>query len=285
MPYSMDMAPSHLYRDEEIIDDLAGERAADVTLRYVDEAIRFVSARRTRPFFLYFSHTIPHPPLTLPAAARPPGRAIYEDAIEHMDRETARLLEALPENTLVFFSSDNGPMDRAGQTGGLRGRIRDAYEGGVRVPLIARWPGRIPAGRVVETPVIAYDIFPTLLAFAGGALPSDRVYDGQDIGPLLTGRGTVERKQPFFWVYLDRVTAIRDGRWKLHVAHREAVLPQPELYDLEDDPQESRPLDKPDVIRTLKAKIDQLQAEVPKVWRLDYPVRDPRKLPSGVRRK
>ena len=285
MPYSMDMLPSVLYRDERIEDDLAGDKVADVTARYTDEAIRFVRANRTHPFFLYFSHTIPHPPLNLPPSARTPGRAIYDDAIEYMDRETGRLLKELPENTLVVFSSDNGPMDRAGQTGALRGRIRDAYEGGVRVPLIARWPGHIPAGRTVDTPAIAYDVFPTLLRIAGGRMPANRVYDGQDIWPLLSGKGDFQRRQPFFWVYLDRVTAIRDGRWKLHVAQRETPLERPELYDLETDAAESHPVDKPEIIRRLQAAIEEFQAAVPKVWRLEYPVRDPQKRNSGVRRK
>src|SRR5690606_16759574 len=105
-------------------------------------------------------------------------------------------------------------------TGGLRGRIRDAYEGGVRVPLIARWPGKVPAGRVVDTPAIAYDIFPTLVRLAGGELPKGRVYDGQDIRALLTGEGEFRREKPFVWVYTDRVSAVRDGRWKLHLSRR-----------------------------------------------------------------
>ncbi|MEK7409077.1 MAG: sulfatase-like hydrolase/transferase [Acidobacteriota bacterium] len=291
MPYSMDMLPAHLYRGHEIIEDLGGENVADITTRYVDEAIRFARANRRRPFFIYLSHTIPHPPLVLPAKERRPGRPIYDDAIEYMDRETGRLLAVLDElrlgeNTLVFFSSDNGPMAPGGQTGPLRGRIRDAYEGGVRVPFIASWPGRIPAGRVVGTPAIAYDVFPTVVRLAGARLPTNRLYDGQDIWPLLAGEGDFKRRQPFFWVYLDNVTAIRDGRWKLHVAEREKPRAAPELYDLESDPGESRPVADahPEVVKTLRAKIAEFQATVPKVWRLDYPVRDPRKLKSGVRR-
>ena len=176
LPYSMDMAPTLLIRDERVIAELPGPAAAEVTERLVDEAIRYVTANRDRPFFLYLSHTIPHPPLTLPDAARTPGRPIYEDAVEYMDRQTGRLLEAidrlgLARETLVVFTSDNGPMAKEGDTGGLRGRIGQSYEGGVRVPFVARYPGKIPAGRVSDVPVIAYDMFPTLVDLAGGRSP------------------------------------------------------------------------------------------------------------------
>jgi arylsulfatase A-like enzyme len=292
MPYSMDMLPTHLYRDGQRIDDLSGSKVDNITERYTDEAIAFLTAKSRQPFFLYFSHTLPHPPINLPAAERTAGRPIYDDAIEHMDRQTGRILDALAQlnildNTLIFFSSDNGPMAPGGQTGGLRGRIRDSYEGGVRVPCIASWRGHIPPGRVVSTPAISYDIFPTLAKLAGAPLPSGREYDGQDIWPLLSGTGAIERQKPFFWVYLDNVTAMRDGRWKLHVGSRDKALPTPELYDLDQDPNESTNLAtaQPDILRGLTAKIAAFQKTVPKVWPLYYPVRDPRKLPSGSRKQ
>ncbi|MHC4176632.1 MAG: sulfatase-like hydrolase/transferase [Planctomycetota bacterium] len=292
LPYSMDMLPTVLYRDDRIIERLPGDKVAAITERLTEEAIRFVEANRRRPFFLYFSHTIPHPPLNLPKKYRTAGRPIYEDAIEHMDRLTGLLLESLKRHgltgkTLVIFSSDNGPMHREGQAGGLRGRIRDSYEGGIRVPLVASWPGEIPPGRIVDTPAIAYDVFPTVVRLAGGSLPSDRVYDGQDIWPLLSGRGRFERKRPLIWVYDDNVTAIRDGRWKLHVGHRDKTLPKPELYDLKVDPKETDNLagKHPEVVRRLRQTVREFQAQVPKVWTLKYPVRDPAKRNSGIRRE
>jgi uncharacterized sulfatase len=292
LPYSMDMLPTILYRDNEIIDRLDGDKVQDVTIRMTDEAIHFIESNREQPFFLYFSHTIPHPPLNLPESARTPGRPVYDDAIEHMDQQIGRIIDTLDrfglrENTLVVFTSDNGPMNRGGDTGGLRGRIRDSYEGGVRVPFMASWRGRIPAGQVIDTPAIAYDIFPTVLKLAGSALPADRVYDGQDIWPLLSGAGSFQRQKPFIWVYLDNVTAIRDGRWKMHVAHREETLNPPELYDIEQDPAETRNLHEqhPEVVTRLRAALDEMQKQVPKVWGLRYPVRDTAKQPGGVRRE
>ncbi|MBL8218940.1 MAG: sulfatase-like hydrolase/transferase [Bryobacterales bacterium] len=282
----------HLHRDREVIEDLAGEKVETITERYADEAIAFLRAARGGPFFLYLSHTIPHPPIHLPARAKHPGRDIYDDAIEHMDEQTGRILRVLDElglrgNTLIFFSSDNGPMAPGGQTGGLRGRIRDAYEGGVRVPFLASWRGRIPAGRTVKDPAIAYDIFPTLARLAGAPMPRDREFDGQDIWPLLAGSGVIHREKPFYWVYLDNVTTVRDGKWKLHVGSRERALAEPELYDVEADPQESRNLAsaEPAVVTRLRAQIALYQKGIPKVWPLMYPVRDKRKLPSGPRKK
>ncbi len=291
LPYSMDMLPTLLYRDDAIADTLDGDRVQDVTERMTREAVRFVEERRGGPFFIYFSHTIPHPPLNLPARCRTPGRPIYEDALEHLDEQVGVLLATLERlglarDTLVIFSSDNGPMDQGGSAGGLRGRIREATEGGVRVPFLARWPGRIPGGRVVDVPAIATDVFPTLIRLAGGRPPDDRGYDGQDIWPLMTGQGEFRREKPFVWVDLDQVLAVREGRWKLHLAARNKPLPEPELYDVESDPKESRKLNAlhPEALKRLSDLAAEAQAEVPKVWTLQYPVRDPDKFKGGIRR-
>ena len=292
IPYSMDMLPTVLYRDNEIVERLPGQEAGNITERYTDEAIDFIAANRDRPFFLYLSHTIPHPPLTLPAEHATSDRPIYDLAIEHLDRQTGVLLDKLDEfglrdNTLVCFSSDNGPMSRGGETGGLRGRIGEAYEGSLRVPLIARWPGRISPGRVAREPAIAYDIFPTLVRLAGGQLSDDREYDGQDIRPLLTGEGDFERRKPFIWVHDDRVSAIRDGRWKLHVSDRGRPLDPPDLYDVVADSGETQNVaaEQPEVAGRLMDAVTEFQKDVPMVWTLRYPVRDPAKRPSGVRRE
>lgn len=292
LPYSMDMLPTVLSRDEEIIERLPGDRVGNITERLVKRAIDFIRENREQPFFLYFNHTLPHPPITLPEGAQREGLTTYEAAIEHLDRQTGRLLVAIDDlglrkNTLVVFTSDNGPMSVGGDTGGLRGRIRESYEGGVRVPLVARWPEKIPAGRVVDTPCIALDFFPTFAALAGADLPDERIYDGQNIWPLLSGEGEFKRAAPFYWVQTDKVTATRDGDWKLHVVHRLQSLPEPELYDLSRDvgEQDNVAADHPQVVDRLLGQIEDFQGGIPKAWTLIYPVRDPAKLPSGVRRE
>lgn len=290
--YSMDMLPTLLMRDEKVVEDLSGPEVAHVTGRYTDEAIRFLNDRRDRPFFLYLAHTIPHPPLNLPGSARRDGQTLYGSAIEHLDEQTGRLLAAIDRlglagRTLVVFTSDNGPMAVGGDTGGLRGGIRDSTEGGIRVPFLARWPGWIPPGRVVATPVIAYDLFPTLVHQAGGELAQDRTYDGQDVAPLLTGRGDFRRDRPFVWVYDDNVTAMREGPWKLLLGNADRAFARPQLYQVEDDPVESHDLAdaEPEVVRRMARLAEDFQAQVPKVWTLKYPVRDPSKARGGVRRK
>jgi arylsulfatase A-like enzyme len=291
MPLSMDMLPAILCRDDDIIEQLPGDKVAGITERYTDEAIRFVTANRERPFFLYLSHTLPHPPLVLPARARHPGATLYADAVRHLDEQVGRLLEAteklgLAGRTLVMFSSDNGPLAEGADLGPLRGGINDEHEGGLRVPFIASWPGTLPAGRVVDVPAILYDIFPTVARLAGARLPADRVYDGQDIWPLLTGRGEFRQQRPFIWVYHDNVTTVRDGQWKLHAGRGARRLAKPELYDIEADAGERRDLaaQKLEVVARLMKQIEDYRSQVPKVWQVRYTVRDPAKAGSGLRR-
>ncbi len=241
LPYSMDMLPTILIRDDRIVEELPGEAVANITERFTEEAIQFIDNHKDQPFFLYLSHTLPHPPLRIPERFRREGHSLYEDAIAYLDGQVGVLLDVLDhldlaDNTFVVFTSDNGPMAQGGDAGELRGRIRDSFEGGIRVPFIARWPGRLPAGRVVKAPVIAYDMFPTLLKLAGGTLPEDRVYDGRDIWPILSGEGRVARRRPFVWVYDDNITALRQGRWKLNIGNRDETFPLPKLYDIEADP-------------------------------------------------
>ncbi len=296
LPYSMDMLPTILYDDEKILERLPGEKVGNITERLVDRSVQFMEENRDRPFFLYFNHTLPHPPITLPdgSSRTSNGKRLstYEAAIEHLDRQTETLLSAidamgLRERTLVIFTSDNGPMSVGGDTGGLRGRIAESYEGGVRVPLVARWPNNIPPGRVVDTPCIALDFFPTFATLSAATLPDDRIYDGQDIWPVLSGEGKFERQAPFYWVQTDNVTSTRDGDWKLHVGHRRRQLSEPELYNLREDPGELNNIASahPEVVDRLRKQIEAFQADIPKAWSLVYPVRDPKKRPSGVRRE
>ena len=189
-----------------------------------------------------FANGLPEPPSNL--EARGPGE--YWANITYMDFQIGRLLDALDRqglsaNTLVVFTSDNGPVttdwrrwweiNAYGDTGGYRGRKHELYEGGVRVPAIVKWPGHVEPGSVADAPVIGYDLMPTLAAAAGVAMPSDRPIDGEDFGPLLRGQDW-SRAAPLYWEFDDEQGfhyALREGNWKL-LADRD--LERVELYDL-----------------------------------------------------
>jgi uncharacterized sulfatase len=167
----------------------------------------------------------------------------------------------LEQDTLVFFSSDNGPVgasDGGGSTGGFRGRKGTVWEGGVRVPGIFYWPGRIPA-RITNQPASMVDILPTVAALGGATLPSDRVYDGVDIGSLLTGQtDQLAERDLFFWINKNPI-AVRRGTLKYSRAWSEAGG----LFDLAADPFESEDLSaaRPDVAAALEAALSAAELE------------------------
>jgi len=228
-----------------------------------DEAITWLREKRDpqKPFFLTVWTHEPHYPIK----SDPKLKALYPDVTDDVQREYfanvtqldqafGRLMRHLEEtglaaNTLVFFTSDNGPEGNGtttpgrGSTGGLRGRKRDLHEGGIRVAGLARWPGRIAAGSVIDTPVIGSDLFPTFLAAAGVAAPTDRVIDGVNVLPVLTGAAKeVERPQPLFWrlhMAPNAKIALRVGDWKLLADEQ---LTSFELYNLAADPHETTDL-------------------------------------------
>ena len=196
--------------------------------------------------------------------------------VTQLDAAFGRLMKALDdeqltEETLVVFTSDNGPEGDGvktpgrGSTGGLRGRKRHLYEGGIRVPGLVRWPGRVTAGTVSAVPVIGSDFFATLLAAAGVRVPNDRVLDGVNVLPVLTGTATaVERQRPLYWRLLmapQMKSALRDGDWKLLADERLEVF---ELYNLREDERETTDLRdrEPETFERLKATLMALTAEV-----------------------
>jgi arylsulfatase A-like enzyme len=275
IPYSNDMKPTPLVRNDETVEEPA--RQETLTLRYTTEAVSFIERSKDRPFFLYLAHNMPHIPLF--ASERFRGKSpggLYGDVVEELDFSVGEVLAALKRlrldsNTIVFFASDNGPWYQ-GSPGPLRGRKGSTYEGGVRVPGIVRWPGKIKPGGMSDEPVATIDFFPTAMALAGDGRASEKrlPLDGKNILPFLLG---VERKSPddlllfFDGVYLQTVRA---GRWKIHVARwnyprytastgpqRDLILPKPELYDLTVDAGESYDMaaDHPEIVKELKAKI------------------------------
>jgi arylsulfatase A len=255
IPYSNDMKPTPLLHNTETVEEPA--RQETLTQRYTEHALRFLREAKDSPFFLYFAHTFPHIPLH--ASPRFRGRSplgLYGDVVEEIDWSVGEVLGALKQlgledRTLVLFSSDNGPWYQ-GSPGRLRGRKGSTWEGGVRVPFLARWPGRIPKGRVSNALTSMMDIVPTFLKLAG-APPPPKPLDGIDIWPILSGqREELEREA---LLYFDNIhlQCARWGRWKLHVARYNTFaynpappggrqnfpVDPPELYDLLNDPDES----------------------------------------------
>lgn len=217
--YSNDMRPVELVDGEQVVEYPVVQ--ATLAKRYTGRALAFIEKNRRKPFFLYFAHAMPHKPLAASEDFyRKSGAGLYGDALAELDWSVGQVLAKLKElkldeRTLVLFTSDNGPWF-GGSTGGLRGMKGSSYEGGYRVPMIARWPGSIPAGHVNHAPAVMMDLFTTALNAAGVPRPKDRVLDGKDLMPLFTG----DAKSPhdaIFGQAAARLSCVRDARWKLHV--------------------------------------------------------------------
>ncbi len=264
VPHSNDMLPCPLYRNEEELEADIGTDQARLTGMYTREAVRFIDEAGDRPFFLYLAHTFPHQPLFASERFDRKSKAgKFGDAVEEIDWsvgeiETCLQKNGLQENTIIIFTSDNGPWFE-GSAAGLRGRKGQSYEGGFRVPFIVRWPGRAASGRVCREAAMNIDLFPTLLAASGAELPADRIIDGRDIRGLLTDEAAVSPHDALFFHHYDLLEGVRAGRWKYFrklnrytwpVPLDTASFPNslgkdqlgnrwPLLYDLETDPGES----------------------------------------------
>ncbi len=247
------------------------ERPVDqttITRRYTEEAVNFIRSKKDKPFFLYFAHTMPHVPLF--ASERFRGRSLagaYGDVIEEIDWSVGQILDTLHElglqrNTLVVFTSDNGPWlefnEYGGSAGLLRGGKGGTFEGGMRVPAIFWWPGTIKPGVVTDVGA-TMDILPTFTTLAGLEQIDDRVLDGFDLTPVLKGEGKSTRKTVFYYRGT-RLHAVRHGAYKAHFFTRSewgGDEPQPHdpplLYDLQLDPSEKRDISKqhPEVIQQI----------------------------------
>jgi len=275
-----------LIRDNIVIEVPADQ--SQFTQRYTGETIRFITENKDKPFFIYLAHNMPHIPLF--ASEKFIGsseRGIYGDVIQELDWSTGEILNALrelglDENTLVIFASDNGPnVGKAGSAGPLRGGKGSTYEGGVRVPFVARWPGKIPSGIESDEAITAMDLLPTITKLAGGNVPNDRVIDGKNIWPLLAG--TPDAKSPHEAIYYLRgrgIQGIRMGDWKYRIAaekspkdesKRQAVdgsrpkkVTVEALYNVRDDigEQENHHADRPEIVARLKKQMETFQKEL-----------------------
>ncbi len=240
-----------LMRNEAIVERPADQRT--ITKRYTEEAVRFIRDQKKGPFFLYLPHTMPHIPLfRSPAFEGKSARGLYGDVVEELDWSVGEVLrtlrdEGVEKNTLVFFSSDNGPWivfdDHGGSAGALRDGKGGTFEGGMRVPGIFWWPGRIAPG-VVDQIGATMDVFTTAVRLAGGEVPKDREIDGLDLSPALLGTGPSPRQSMAF--YRDtKLYAVRKGPWKAHFFTKaaygdpkETAHETPLLYHLGVDPGE-----------------------------------------------
>ncbi|MFP4055390.1 MAG: sulfatase [Candidatus Brocadiia bacterium] len=251
IPYSNDMRPTPLLDGQKIVEEPADQ--STLTRRYTRRAVEFIEANAQRPFFLYFPHTFPHVPLFASEDFRGKSpRGLYGDVVEELDHSVGQVLDTLREHglekrTLVLFTSDNGPWLprklRGGSAGLLRGGKGSTWEGGMREPCIAWWPGTVPAGATSTGLASTLDILPTCLALAGVEPPGDRVLDGVDMTPILTGKGESRREAMFFYRGT-RLYAVRKGPWKAHfitqAGYGDRPHPQdpPLLFHLERDPSE-----------------------------------------------
>jgi len=268
-----------LMRDLEIL-----ERPADqttITRRYAEEAVSFIKKNRDEKFFLYLPHSLPHVPLFRSKEFEGKSlRGLYGDVIEEIDWSVGHVLQTLrdlklDENTIVWFTSDNGPWLTFNDHGGTAGLLREGkgttWDGGMREPSICWWPGTIPAGQVSAELGTTMDIYSTSLALAGAELEKERIVDGYDLTESLKGKA----KSPREIVYYYRGTklmALRKGPWKAHFATQESYTGNnkriehdpPVLYNLEVDPSEKWDVAEqhPDIIAEIKAAADAHQETV-----------------------
>lgn len=288
IPYSNDMNPRVLMHNSEVIEPVADLNT--LTNRYTEQAIKFIQTNRDSPFFLYLPNTYPHIPLG--ASERFRGKSsegLYGDVVEELDWSVGEIRQTLKQNrleqnTLIMFTSDNGPWYQ-GSPGKLRGRKNTTYEGGVREPFIAAWPGKIPKGRVCNGLASMLDILPTIRRLCG-ATPPSKPLDGIDIWPLLSGqKESIDREVLLYFDNWDLQCA-RWMNWKLHIArHNTAAytpapqigrhsftLARPELYNLANDPDESYDVarDNPqiveEILRRVQALLPGFPEQVQQAW-------------------
>ncbi len=281
IPYSNDMQRKStqtgenvipLVRDDTVLELLNDNAQSGIVERYTAEAVQFIRDNKAKPFFLYLPHNVVHGPYH-PGAAfdGKSGNGRYGDWIEEADWSTGRILETLHEleldqRTLVIFTSDNGPvMSKSASAGALRGGKRSTWEGGIRVPTLAWWPGKIAPGSVCDAVAGTIDLLPTCVALAGGSVPAEPLIDGRDISPLLFGKSKQSPREAHYYFSGYKLQAIRQGPWKLAITKQKDVTEKgPRLYNLDAEIGEKTNLaDKhPDIVAKLQALAEKMDAEI-----------------------
>ncbi len=294
LPYSNDMMKKAkvngqsvvpLMRDDKVIELLAGDDQDHLTERYTDEAVKFITENKDHPFFLYVPHTAVHTPLHPGEKFRDQSKnGRYGDWVEEVDWSVGKVLDTLrdlklADNTLVMFTSDNGPWlnkgDQGGNAGPLHGGKGTTWEGGVREPTLAWWPGKIAPGSVSDAIAGNIDFLPTFVGLGGGKVPADKKIDGKDISPLLLGQTKESPNEVHYYYREYNLQAVRVGQWKLAIATQHegmgtfgtpepASLEKPRLYNLDTDIGERKDLaaENPDVVALIKAIAVKMAAEL-----------------------
>ena len=309
LPYSNDMWPSHpeakrgtypqlpLIEGDRVIDsEVTPAEQANLTTWYTERAVKFIERNQDRVFFFYLAHSMPH--VSLHVSDKFKGRSkqgLYGDVIMEIDWSVGEIMKTLKqhkldENTLVIFTTDNGPWlsygNHAGSAAPLREGKGTCWEGGTRVPCIMRWPKKIPAGKTSDAMLMTIDLFPTIARLVGAELPKHKI-DGLDVWPLIAGENRAQNPHPAYFSYyhqsqLQAVTS-GDGRWKLYLPHEYRTLAgrpggkdgipakyeqkkiaEPELYDLEQDVREKTnvAVDHPEIVKRLLALAEQARTEL-----------------------
>jgi arylsulfatase A-like enzyme len=299
LPYSNDMWPKHPTTKFPDLPLIAGEKTIELnpdqtklTTNYADKAVQFIQKNKDQPFFLYLAHNMPHVPLFVSERFKGKSEAgTYGDVIMEIDWSVGQVLDTLQrlgidDNTLVIFTSDNGPWLSYGNHSGSAGILREgkgtAWEGGVRVPFVARWPGRLPADRTQNEPAMTIDLLPTIARFTGAKLPAGKL-DGKDIGPLLLGEKNAKSPHDAYYFYWNNeLHGVRSGPWKLYFPRTyrtmmgnelgkdgkpglyKNVKAGLELFNLENDLSERTNIVErhPDVVRRLEMLADRMRDDL-----------------------
>jgi len=270
--------PLPLLRDEKVIQ--APPDLDKLEEMYTEEAVKFITANKDRPFFLYLPHSAVHTPLHPGAAFKGKSKnGLYGDWVEEVDWSTGRVLETLKElkldqNTLVIFTSDNGGISKEASNAPFRGKKGSTWEGGLREPTIVRWPGRIAAGSTCDAITSEMDVLPTVVRLVGGQVPTDRKIDGLDIWLILSGQSKNSPHEAIYYFLAGSLQAVRSGSWKLVIADQKntiekgemvaASVQSPRLYNLDRDIGETTDVaaQNPDVVKRMQELIAKMDGDL-----------------------